>query len=117
MRDGARRSLLTLGAGLALLTTAGAGNVPAALAASRNALGPALARAGSGPGQAGQLVPPGASRSVSPVVAVADLARSSRTPAITPLHRLLQAALLVVAPTPLPPGTPAALPPTPRVPP
>ena len=35
MRDGARRSLLTLGAGLALLTTAGAGNVPAALAASR----------------------------------------------------------------------------------
>jgi peptidoglycan DL-endopeptidase CwlO len=109
MRDGARRSLLTLGAGLALLTTAGAGNVPAALAASRSALGPALARAGSEPGRAGQLVPPGASRSVSPVVAVADLARSSRTPAITPLHRLLQADLLVVAPTTLRSGIAAAV--------
>jgi cell wall-associated NlpC family hydrolase len=111
MRDGARRSLLTLGAGLALLTTAGAGNVPAALAASRNAFGPALARAGSGSGsgQAGSLVPPGASRSVSPVVAVADLARSSRTPAIAPLHGLLQADLLVVAPTTLRSGIAAAV--------
>jgi len=111
MRDGARRSLLTLGAGLALLTTAGAGNVPAALAASRNALDPAPARAGSGSGsgQAGSLVPPGASRSVSPVVAVADLARSSRTPAIAPLHGLLQADLLVVAPTTLRSGIAAAV--------
>ena len=109
MRDGARRSLFTLGAGLTLLTTAAAGNVPAALAAPRNALGPALARVGTGSGQAGLVVPPGGSRSVSPVVAVADLARFSRTPAIAPLHRLLQADLLVVAPTTLRSGIAAAV--------
>jgi hypothetical protein len=49
MRDGARLSLLTLGAGIALLATAAAGNAPAALAAPQARLDPALIRASTGP--------------------------------------------------------------------
>jgi cell wall-associated NlpC family hydrolase len=60
LRDGARRMVVTLGSGLALLTLAVAGNVPSALAATPTA-----------------------------------------TPAMAPLHRLLEADLFVVAPTTL----------------
>ena len=60
LRDGARRMLVTLGSGLALLTLAVAGNVPSALAAT-----------------------------------------PTSTPAMAPLHRLLEADLFVVAPTTL----------------
>jgi peptidoglycan DL-endopeptidase CwlO len=60
LRDGARRMVVTLGSGLALLTLAVAGNVPSALAAT-----------------------------------------STATPAMAPLHRLLEADLFVVAPTTL----------------
>jgi len=62
LRDGARRMLVTLGSGLALLSLAIAGSVPSALAAT-----PA----------------------------------PTPTPAIAPLHRLLEADLFVVAPTTL----------------
>jgi peptidoglycan DL-endopeptidase CwlO len=60
LRDGARRMLVTLGSGLALLTLAVAGTVPSALAAT-----------------------------------------PTSTPAMAPLHRLLEADLFVVAPTTL----------------
>ena len=60
LRDGARRMVVTLGSGLALLTLAVAGNVPSALAAT-----------------------------------------PTSTPAMAPLHRLLEADLFVVAPTTL----------------
>ena len=98
MRDGARRSLLTLGAGLVLLATAAAGNAPAALAAPRAFPVPGLIRAGSD-----QVAPevPGPSRPVPHAVAVAALSRSSRATAFAPLRGLFQADLLVVAPTTL----------------
>ena len=60
LRDGARRMVVTLGSGLALLTLAVAGTVPSALAAT-----------------------------------------PTSTPAMAPLHRLLEADLFVVAPTTL----------------
>jgi peptidoglycan DL-endopeptidase CwlO len=60
LRDGARRMVVTLGSGLALLTLAVAGNVPSAFAAT-----------------------------------------PTSTPAMAPLHRLLEADLFVVAPTTL----------------
>jgi peptidoglycan DL-endopeptidase CwlO len=91
MRDGARRPLLALGGGLALLTTTlltsgVAGTAPAALAAPAARLG---------------AVPQG--------VAVADLSRSAPGPVIAPLHALLQADLLVVASTALRPGIAAGV--------
>ncbi|HEX4656703.1 MAG TPA: C40 family peptidase [Streptosporangiaceae bacterium] len=97
---GARRSVLTLGAGLAVLTTTAAGNVPAALAAPRTGLDPAPLPPGAGSDLAGPVVP-GALRPVSQAIAVSDLSGSSRLPMIAPLHGLLQADLLVVAPTTL----------------
>jgi cell wall-associated NlpC family hydrolase len=108
MRDGARRSLLTLGAGLALVTTAAVGNIPPALAAPQARLDPALLRSAAGFGQLGLSVP-GGLRSGSQVVTVADLSHSAQAPAVAPLHRLLQADLLVVAPTTLRSGTAAAV--------
>lgn len=68
LRDGARRMLVTLGSGLALLTLAVAGNVPSALAAT-----------------------------------------PTSTPAMAPLHRLLEADLFVVAPTTLRAGIATAV--------
>src|SRR5258707_5742839 len=94
---GARRSVLTFGAGLAVLTTTAAGNVPAALAAPRTGLDPAPVPPGAGSDLAG----PVALRPESQAIAVTDLSRSSRLPMIAPLHGLLQADLLVVAPTTL----------------
>ncbi len=111
MRDGARRSLLTLGAGLALLTTAAAGNAPAALAAPgapQVRRVPALVRPVTGSDPAGPVLP-GGSRSASQTIAVADLSRSSGASAIAPLHGLLQADLLVVAPSALRSGIAAAV--------
>ena len=109
MRDGARRLLLTSGAGLALLITAAAGSAPAALAAPGVSRGPALAHVGAG----SALVVPGgpgpAAQDPAQVVAVSDLARPSGGPVIAPLHRLLQADLLVVAPTTLPGRVAAAV--------
>jgi peptidoglycan DL-endopeptidase CwlO len=108
MRDAARRSLLTLGAGVALLAAAVAGNAPAALAAPQARLGSAIIH---GPTGSGQVTPelPGPSHPVPDAVAVADLSGSSRATALAPLHGLLQADLLVVAPTSLPSGIAAAV--------
>jgi len=101
MRETARRSLLALGAGVALLAAAAAGNAPAALAAPQARLGPALIWGPDGSGQPASELP-GPSRPVPQAVAVADLSGSSRATALAPLHGLLQADLLVVAPTTLP---------------
>ena len=100
MRGGARRSVLTLGAGLTVLTTAAAGNVPSALAAARTRPEPVPVGPDTGSGLVGPVVS-GASRSASQAIAVADLSRSSQPPMLAPLHGLLQADLLVVAPTTL----------------
>ena len=96
----ARRLLLTLAAGAALLTTTSVGSVPAGFAATQASSQRALARAGTGPGLA-ELELPMQSRSVSPVVPVGDPSRPLQAPAVAPLRRLLQADLLVVAPTTL----------------
>jgi peptidoglycan DL-endopeptidase CwlO len=108
MRDGGRRSLLRLGAGLALVTTAAAGNIPPALAAPRTRPDPSLVDSAAGFGQLGLPapldLPPG-----SQVVTVADLSHSAHEPALAPLHGLLQADLLVVAPTTLRSGIAAAV--------
>src|SRR5258708_18142139 len=108
MGDGARRSLLTLGAGLVLLATPAAGSVPAALAAPGARLDPSLVPAAAVSDQVGLPVL-GGSRSGSQVVTVADLSRSAQAPAVGPLYGLLQADLLVVAPTTLRRGIAAAV--------
>ena len=102
MRDGARRSLLTLGAGIALLAAAAAVGAPAALAS------PALIR-GSAGSDGATLGVPGPSGPVHHAVAVADMSGSARATGMAPLHRLLQADLLVVGPTTLPASLAAAV--------
>ena len=97
LRDGARRSLLTFGAGLALLMLAVGGNAPSALAASRGAQTGTGVWGDGGVGLGGQVLPgPAGSASVT----VARLSGSS--PAMAPLRRLLEADLFVVAPSTLP---------------
>src|SRR5258707_10138886 len=108
MGDGARRSLLTLGAGLVLLATPAAGSVPAALAAPGARLDPSLVPAAAVSDQVGLPVL-GGSRSGSQVVTVGGLSRSAQAPAVGPLYGLLQADLLVVAPTTLRSGIAAAV--------
>jgi peptidoglycan DL-endopeptidase CwlO len=95
LRDGARRMLVPLGTGLALLTLAVAGNAPPALAATRT--GVPLAGVWAGAGAGGQVLP---GQAGSAAVPVARFSRSSS--AMAPLHRLLEADLFVVAPTTLP---------------
>ena len=104
LRDGARRMLVTFGAGLALLTLAVAGNAPSALAASRGAQTGTGVWGGGGVGLGGQALPgPAGSASVT----VARFTGSS--PAMAPLGRLLEADLFVVAPTTLRAGIATAL--------
>jgi cell wall-associated NlpC family hydrolase len=102
MRDGARRSLLTLGAGIGLLAAAAAGGAPSALAS------PALIR-GSAGSDGATLGVPGPSGPVHHAVAVADMSGSVRATGMAPLHRLLQADLLVVGPATLPASLSAAV--------
>jgi peptidoglycan DL-endopeptidase CwlO len=136
LRDGTRRTLLTLGTGLAVLTMAAAMDAPSALAASAGSAAPAglaasagsaapaglaapAARAGGLTGAgihggagagAGEPVLPGGSSSDSQPVDVARLSRSaSARTSLAPLHQLLQADLLVVAPTTLPSGLATAV--------
>ena len=104
LRDGARRMLVTLGAGLALLTLAVAGNAPAALAAPGGAHAATDVWGGAGVGLSGQVLPGPAG---SAPVTVARFAGSSS--AMTPLRQLLEADLFVVAPTTLPDGIAAAV--------
>jgi peptidoglycan DL-endopeptidase CwlO len=96
----ARRSILALAAGAALLTTTSVGNVPAGFAATQARAQRSSARTSADPGLA-LLELPLQSRSVSPVIPVGEPAPSLQAPALAPLGRLLQADLLVVAPTAL----------------
>jgi cell wall-associated NlpC family hydrolase len=98
---GSRRALVTLGAGLALLTAAAVGNAAPALAGARASTGTGLSSR-EGP------VYPGVPGSGSQPVTVSHLANASSS-AIAPLRRLLQADLFVVAPTTLSPGVAAAV--------
>jgi cell wall-associated NlpC family hydrolase len=108
MRETARRSLLALGAGVALLAAAAAGNAPAALAAPQATLGPALICCAARSAQPTSELP-GPSQPARRAVTVAELSGSSRATALAPLHGLLQADLLVVAPTTLPARLAAAV--------
>jgi peptidoglycan DL-endopeptidase CwlO len=91
-----------LAAGLALMATAA--GWPAAPARPVHAvLTASYVRAAMGASDA-VLQLPGYPRSSSVTVSVARLSPGSRAGAITPLRRLLQADVLVVAPTSLPPG-------------
>ena len=103
---GSRRVLVTLGAGLALLTAAAAGNAAPALAAARTGLHVAGLH-GSTTAGASDAVLPGPPRGGSQPVTVSHFAHSSSV--IAPLRRLLQADLFVVAPTTLSPEVAAAV--------
>jgi peptidoglycan DL-endopeptidase CwlO len=96
---GPRRVLVTLGAGLAVLTVTAAANAAPALAGTR--AGSAAARSG----QASPLLP-GALRSGSQSVTVS---RFGSPAAMAPLRQLLPADLFVVAPTTLGPRVAAAV--------
>jgi cell wall-associated NlpC family hydrolase len=98
--------LVTLGAGLALLTAAAAGNAAPALAAARTGLHMAGLH-GSTTAGASDAVLPGPQRAGSQPVTVSHFAHSSSV--IAPLRRLLQADLFVVAPTTLSPEVAAAV--------
>jgi cell wall-associated NlpC family hydrolase len=106
--DGARRMLVPLGAGLALLTMTAAGSAPPALAAARGGLTSAGVHGLAGPGQADP-VSPGTIRSGYVSVTVSHFAHSSPTASLGPLRKLLQADLFVVAPTALPATVAAAV--------
>ncbi len=104
---GSRRVLVTLGAGLALLTAAAAGNAAPALAAARTGLAAAGWHGSTTPGGSNAVLP-GPSRAGSQPVTVSHFAHSS-SPVIAPLRRLLQADLFVVGPTTLSPAVAAAV--------
>jgi peptidoglycan DL-endopeptidase CwlO len=109
LRDGARRTLFTVGTGLALLTMTAGGNAQAMVDPPAGLAGSALG-GGAGLGLTDQVLP-GASRSDSLAVAVAHLSDSARTsaPALAPLRKLLQADLFVIAPATLPSSVAAAV--------
>jgi peptidoglycan DL-endopeptidase CwlO len=101
LRDGARRTLFTLGTGLALLITTGVGNAQALVAPPRGLTGASLS-GGAGLGLTGQVLP-GTSRSDFEAVAVAHLSERAPRPAsaLAPLGKLLQADLFVISPATL----------------
>jgi peptidoglycan DL-endopeptidase CwlO len=105
MRDAARRVLLPLGATMALAMAAAVVTSPPALAAGLPAAG-ASANRPAWPSESGQ---PGGSRSGSPAVAVTRMPDAAASPAIAPLHGLLQADLFVVSSGPLSPSVATAL--------
>jgi peptidoglycan DL-endopeptidase CwlO len=107
LRDGARRTLFTLGTGLALLALTAAPNAQALVAPPSGLAGSSLS-GGTGLGLTGQVLP-GASRSVFQAVPVAHLSAPARTSALGPLGKLLQADLFVIAPATLPSSVVAAV--------
>ena len=109
LRDGARRTLFTVGTGLALLITTGAGSAQAMVVPPRGLAGPSLS-GGAGIGLTEQALP-GTSRSDFLAVAVAHLSDRTRTSAsaLGPVHKLLQADLFVIAPSTLPSSVAAAV--------
>jgi peptidoglycan DL-endopeptidase CwlO len=105
VRDATRRLRPVLAAGLALMATAA--GWPASSARPVHAvLTSSYARAGLAASDA-VLQLPGFARSGSSAVLVADLSPVSRANAVAPLRRLLQADVLVIAPSSLPPGAAA----------
>src|SRR6266567_1474770 len=101
-REWARRLRPLLAAGLALLATA-AGWPSASHDHVHAVLAAHYVR--PGPGESGVVLQlPGNSRTGSLAVPVAHLSPASRADAVAPLRRLLQADVLVVAPTSLPRG-------------
>jgi peptidoglycan DL-endopeptidase CwlO len=109
LRDGARRTLFTVGAGLALLTLAGAGNAQALVVPPGGLAGSSLS-GGAGIGLTDQALP-GTSRSDFEAVAVAHLSdrAPTSTSALGPVRKLLQADLFVIAPSTLPGSVVAAV--------
>src|SRR6266568_4717894 len=106
-REWARRLRPLLAAGLALLATA-AGWPSASHDHVHAVLAAHYVR--PGPGESGVVLQlPGNSRTGSLAVPVAHLSPASRADAVAPLRRLLQADVLVVAPTSLPRGTAAQI--------
>src|SRR5271170_7428988 len=105
---GPRRVLVTLGAGLAVLTVTAAANAAPALAGTRTGLAAAGVRGGAGPSVADSVVPV-TLRSGSQPVTVSHFGRSPSSAAMAPLRGLLPADLFVVAPTTLSPGVAAAV--------
>ena len=97
---GPRRVLVTLGAGLAVLAVAAAGNAAPALAGTRTG------SVAAGTSQPGPLLP-GGSPSGSASVLVSRFGHAAT--AIAPLRQLFPADLFVVAPTTLSPGVAAAI--------
>jgi len=107
VREWARRLRPLLAAGLALLATA-AGWPSASHDHVHAVLAAHYVRPGSG--ESGVVLQlPGNSRTGSLAVPVAHLSRASRADAVAPLRRLLQADVLVVAPTSLPRGAAAQI--------
>ncbi len=107
VREWARRLRPALAAGLALLATA-AGWPSASHDHVHAVLAAHYVR--PGPGESGVVLQlPGNSRTGSLAVPVAHLSPASRADAVAPLRRLLQADVLVVAPTSLPRGAAAQI--------
>jgi len=105
VRDRAQRLRPLLVAGLALMATA-AGWPSASPGPVHAVLASNYVRAGLGASGA-VLQLPGYPRSASLAVSVAHLSPASRADAVAPLRRMLQADVLVVAPTSLPRGAAA----------
>jgi len=108
---GSRRVLVTLGAGLAVLTVTAAANAAPALAGTRTgpvAAGVSEARGGAGTSLTDPVLP-GAARSGPQPVTVSHFGGSPSPAAIAPLRQLLPADLFVVAPTTLSPAVAAAV--------
>jgi len=106
VRDMTRRLLPVLAAGLALTATTAAGWPAASARPVHAVLTSSYVRAELGASDA-VLQLPGYPRSSSVAVSVAQLSPGSRATAVAPLRRLLQADVLVVAPTSLPAGAAA----------
>ena len=115
--DGARRTLVTLGTGLALLILTGAGSASARPVPASAALGTvgaaSTASIGGAAGTAGLAQPdpisPGNFSSGSGSVTISHFGSSASAASLAPLRKLLQADLFVVAPTALPAGAAAAV--------
>jgi peptidoglycan DL-endopeptidase CwlO len=102
LRDGTRRTLLTLGSGLALLTMGALASAPSALAASAAGLTGTVLRGSAGAAGGDLVLPEGSSTGAQPVAVARFFGTAAARASLAPLHQLLQADLLVVAPTTLP---------------
>jgi peptidoglycan DL-endopeptidase CwlO len=102
LRDGTRRTLLTLGSGLALLTMGALASAPAALAAPAGGLTGTVLRGSAGAAGGDLVLPEGSSTGAQPVAVARFFGSAAARASLAPLHQLLQADLLVVAPTTLP---------------